>query len=120
MAIGGLGARLICVAVPFGLAAVARFIRRREARMQCHAGCASPGPPVIYLGSLDNVDSFQFMQKGYAADFMRANLAKLAAQSSEAQSLIQPDLDRIVAAEVERERVSLTGSVPIATPLSSK
>jgi len=60
------------------------------------------------------------MQKGYAADFMRANLAKLAAQSSEAQSLIQPDLDRIVAAEVERERVSLTGSVPIATPLSSK
>jgi hypothetical protein len=102
---GGATVFFIGGAMAFGLAALAGYMGRRGARALCHAGCASPGPPVILLGSHDNIDCFEFVQKGYAADFMRANLARLTAQSSEAQSLIQPDLDRLAVADAERKAI---------------
>jgi hypothetical protein len=101
----GVAAFFIGGALVFGLAALAGYMGRRAARAQCLAACASPGPPVLHLGSHDHVDFLEFMQIGYAADFMRANLASLPAQPSEAYSLIKPDLERIAAAEVERKAV---------------
>jgi len=100
---GGIGAFLITGALAFGVAALAGYLVSREARGLCHSGCASPGPPVTYISSFDDIDSFEFAQKGYAGDFMRANLSKLAALPHETQSFIQPDLDRVVAAEAERK-----------------
>jgi hypothetical protein len=86
----------------FGLAALVGYLGGREAHALCHAGCASPGPPVTFAGSSGNVDSFDFAQKEYAGDFMRANLAKLAAVPHETQRFIQPDVDRKAAAEAEK------------------
>jgi hypothetical protein len=112
MAGGGASLFFIGGAVAFVVAALAGYWGKRQARALCHAGCAAPGPPVIYVSSFDNIDSFDFTQTGYAADFMRANLGKLAALPRETLSVIQPDLDRIAAAEaqrkaMERERVRL-------------
>jgi hypothetical protein len=103
---GSFAAFLLMGITAFGAAALAGYLVRREALGLCHMGCAAPGPPVAYIGSLDDVESFEFVQKAYAGDFMRANLDKLAALPHETQSLIQPDLDRIAAAAAaERERV---------------
>jgi hypothetical protein len=116
MAGGSVGVFFIGGAVVFSLAALVGYMGKRQARALCHAGCASPGPPVIYVSSFGNVDSFEFMQTGYAADFMRANLAQLTNLSREAQALIQPELDRAAAADAERraiehERVRIAAEV---------
>lgn len=103
MAGGGAGVFFIGGAVVFSLAALVGYAGKRQARALCHAECASPGPPVIYVSSFGNVDSFEFMQTGYAADFMRSNLGRLAALPRETLSVIQPDLDRIAAAEAQRK-----------------
>jgi hypothetical protein len=113
---GGGGVLFIGGALVFGLSAAARYLRRREARAQCHEGCAWAGPPVFHLGEHQDVESFNFVQQSYAVDFMRANLTKLVNLSSEARALIQPDLDRLAAAEaekkaLERERVRIAAEV---------
>jgi hypothetical protein len=102
---GGVSVFFIGGAMVLGLAALTTYLGSREARGLCHAGCASLGPPVTFIGSLGNIDSFEFAQQGYAGDFMRANLAKLAALPHETQTYIQPDLDRVVAKEAERRAI---------------
>jgi hypothetical protein len=103
---GGASVLLVGGAMVLGLAALTTHLGSREARALCHAGCASLGPPVTFIGSFGNVEAFEFVQKGYAGDFMRANLAKLAALPHETQSYIQPDLDRVAAAEAERRTIA--------------
>ena len=103
---GGSGVFFIGGALVLGLAALTTHLGSREARALCHAGCAALGPPVAFIGSFGNVDSFEFAQQGYAGDFMRAKLSKLAALPHETQSYIQPDLDRVAAAEAERRAIA--------------
>jgi hypothetical protein len=105
--LGGFVALVLGVAMAFTLSALARHLRLREARRQCHPECAWAGPPVFYLGLSDDVvQSFEFAQLGYAADFMRLNLKKLIYLSSEALRLVQPDLDREAAQEAERQAIA--------------
>jgi hypothetical protein len=114
---GGFGALLAGVVLAFGLAALAGYVRRREARAQCHPECAWGGPPVFYLGpSAEGFEAFEFAQPGYAGDFMRANLKKVRNLSADAMRLIQSDLDRAAAEEaekkaIERERVRIAAEV---------
>jgi hypothetical protein len=102
VAAGSASVLLFGGALVFALAALAGYLGEREARSLCKKGCASAGPPVTFAGFSGNVDSFDFAQQGYAGDFMRANLEKLAALPHETQRFIQPDLDRVAAAEAQR------------------
>ena len=115
-AAGCFGVLLALAAAALVLAPVAGVLRRREARTRCYPECPSAGAPVFYLGSRGEIESFEFLQQGYAVDVMRANMKRLVHLSSEARRLIQPDLDREAAQEaerkaMERERVRIAAEV---------
>ncbi len=65
------GAGLATIAA---LAAVAAgLVLRRRARAACSPGCAGPGPAVTYRGWADQVQTFSFTSRLYAASFAEEN-----------------------------------------------
>ena len=85
---------------------VLRSGRRNAAGAACSGECASMGFAAMYLGWRGTIESFYFANRGYAAEFMKANESKLINLSPSARQLWHAVAEEAQRADAETRRLT--------------